>query len=63
MIKTLRITFSLRMTAQINAVLYTLKHIPLLGRCFPDDVYRVKWLKGLAAVIAFFWELSAAFLG
>ena len=63
MIKTLRITFSLRMTAKINAVLYTLKHIPLLGRCFPDDVYRVEWLKGLAAVIAFFWELSAAFLG
>ena len=63
MVKTLRITFSLRMTARTNAVLYTLKHIPLLGRCFPDDVYRVKWLKGLAAVVAFFLELGAAFWG
>ena len=63
MIKTLRITFSLRFATKINAVLYTLKHIPLLGRCFPDDVYRVRWLKGLAAITAFLWELGTAFLG
>lgn len=63
MVKTLRITFSLRMTTKINAILYVLKHIPLLGRCFPDDVYRVTWLKVLATVFAFFWELGAAFLG
>ena len=63
MIKTLRITFSLRFAAKVNAVLYVLKHFPLLGRCFPDDVYRVRWLKGLASVVAFFWELGAAVLG
>lgn len=63
MVKTLRITFSLRFATKVNAVLYVLKHIPLLGRCFPDDVYRVRWLKGLASVAAFFWELGAAVLG
>ena len=63
MVKTLRITFSLRFATKVNAVLYVLKHIPLLGRCFPDDVYRVRWLKGLASGGAFFWELGAAVLG
>lgn len=63
MLKTLRITLSLSMTCKINAVLYWLKSIPLLGRLLPDNVYRVRGLKIFATVVAFLWELSAAMLG
>lgn len=63
MLKTLRITLSLSMTCKLNAVLYWLKSIPLLGRLLPDNVYRVRGLKIFATVVAFLWELSAAMLG
>lgn len=63
MIKTLRISFSLRFTATVNQVLYLLRHIPLLGRCFPGEDYRNRRLKAFAAFLAFFVEIFRAFLG
>lgn len=62
MLKTLRISFSLRMACKINAVLYAFKHLPLLGKLLPDDIYKVQWLKVLATVIAVGWEIGSAFL-
>lgn len=63
MLKTLRITFSLRMTCKINAVLYGIKHLPLVGKWLPDDVYKARWLKVLATVLAVLWEISGAMIG
>ena len=63
MLKTLRITFSLRMTCKINAILYLIKSLPLLRKRLPDDVFKVQWLKILATVFAVMWEIGTAFLG
>lgn len=63
MLKTLRITFSLRMTCKINAILYLLKSLPLLRKWLPDDVFKVQGLKVLATVFAVMWEIGSAFLG
>lgn len=62
MLKTLRITFALRMSYKINGVLHWIKHLPLIGKRLPDNIYNLPTLKGFAAVIAFFWELGSAFL-
>lgn len=63
MLKTLRITFSMRMTCKINAVLHTLKHLPVVGKWIPDDIYKVQWLKILATVLAVLWEIGGALIG
>lgn len=63
MVKTLRLTFSLRMATKVNAILYGFKHLPLLRKWLPDDIYRVQWLKFIAVIISLMWELFAALAG
>lgn len=63
MLKTLRITFSLRMTYKVNGVLHWLKNLPLIGKRLPDGIYHAPTLKTLATVVAFLWELAGAFFG
>lgn len=63
MLKTLRITFSLRMTYRVNGVLHWLKNLPLIGKRLPDGIYHVPTLKVLATVVAFLLELFSAFFG
>ena len=57
MLKTLRISFSLRNTYRVNGILYSLKQIPLLGRLLPATLYQVRGLKIFANVLSVLWEL------
>ena len=61
--RTLRQSFSLKNTYRVNAILYSLKQIPLLKRILPGTLYRVKGLKIFASVLAAIWEIISIFLG
>lgn len=63
MLETLRISFTLKNTYRVNAILHGLKRLPLIKRLLPADVYRVHWLKVFATVISVIWELFKAFWG
>lgn len=63
MIKTLKISFSLKNTYRVNSILYSLKQIPLLGRVLPEALYEVEALKIFANVLAVLWEIVSVFLG
>lgn len=63
MVKALRISFSLRITYKVNAVIYFLRQILLIGKYLPEDLYSHLWIKILATVAAFGWELTTAMLG
>ena len=63
MLETLRISFTLKNTYRVNAILHGLKRFPLIGKLLPADVYRVHWLKVFATVISVIWELFLAFWG
>ncbi len=57
------LSFSLRNTYQVNSILYALKQIPLVKRLLPASLYRSRWLKVFAHVLAVLWEIASAFLG
>lgn len=61
--KTLRISFSLKNTYRVNAVLYSIKQIPLLKKVLPNTLYRAGWLKIFANILSGIWELISAFGG
>lgn len=61
--KTLKISFSLRNTYRVNAILYSLKQIPLIKKLLPDTLYQIRGLKVLANVLSVLWEAAAIFLG
>ena len=63
MLKTLRISFSLKNTYRVNSILYALKQIPLLKRCLPDALYQSQKLKAFANALSLLWELLSIFLG
>ena len=47
MLNTLRLSFSLMNTYRVNAILHSLKQIPLLKRLLPETLYQVRGLKVL----------------
>lgn len=61
--KTLKISFSLRNTYRVNAILYSLKQIPLIRKLLPDMLYQAEELKLLANVLSVLWEIVSIFLG
>ena len=63
MIKTLRISFSLQNAYRVNAILYSLKQIPLVKRLLPAALYRARGPKAFANVLSVLWEILSAFLG
>ncbi len=63
MLKTLRLSFSLKNTYRVNSILYSLKQIPLLKKLLPDTLYQVTGLKVLANIVSILWELVTVFLG
>ncbi len=63
MIKTFKISFSLKNTYRVNGILYSLKQIPLVKKLLPDALYGVWGLKIFANVLAVLWELCTIFLG
>ena len=62
MLNTLRLSFSLKNTYRVNAILYSLKQIPLLRRILPAALYQVRGLKLFANVLSVLWELVTIFL-
>ena len=62
MLKTLKISFSLRNTYRVNSILYSLKQIPLLGRLLPSALYQVRGFKIFANILSVLWELVCVFL-
>ena len=63
MIKTLRISFSLRNTYRVNGILYAIKQIPLLKKVLPNTLYQMQGLKIFANILSALWEMIAVFLG
>ena len=63
MLKTLKISFSLKNTYRVNGILYSLKQIPLIKRILPATLYRVRGLKIFANVLSLLWEIISVFLG
>lgn len=63
MIKTLKISFSLKMTYCMNSILYALKQIPLIKRLLPGSLYGAEGLKAVITILALIWEVISAFLG
>lgn len=62
MLKTLRLSFSLKNTYRVNGILHSLKQIPLLGRLLPAALYQVRGLKIFANVLSILWEFVSVFL-
>lgn len=63
MIRTLKISFSLKNTYRVNGILHSLKQIPLLKKLLPDALYGIWGLKVFANVLSLLWEACTIFLG
>ena len=63
MLKTFRLSFTLKNTYRVNAILYAIRQIPLLRRVLPSSLHRVRGLKYLAYVLAALWEVVSTFAG
>lgn len=63
MIKTLKISFSLKNAYRVNGILYSLKQIPLVGKLLPEALYGVRGLKVFANILSVLWEIVSIFLG
>lgn len=63
MLKTFEISFALRINYRVNAIIYAIKQIPLVGRLIPTSAYSSGGLKILASVLSVIWEIIAAFVG
>lgn len=63
MIKTLRISFSLKNTYRVNGILYAIKQLPLLKKVIPATVYQIRGFKIFANILSGIWEVISAFLG
>ncbi len=60
--KTLRISFGLRNTYRVNAILYSFRQIPIIKKLLPDTLYQVRALKIFANVLSALWEVITVFL-
>lgn len=63
MLKTLRLSFSLKNTYRVNAILYNLRQVPLLKQLVPADAYRRHGFKILANTLSVIWETLSVFAG
>lgn len=63
MLKTLRLSFSLKNTYRVNSILYAIRQIPLIKRIIPSTVYRIQGFKIFANVLSVIWEILTVFLG
>lgn len=61
--KTLRTSFSIRNAYRVNAILFSIKQVPVLRKILPQQLYAVSGLKIFANIISVIWELLSAVLG
>ena len=62
MLKTLRISFSLKNTYRVNSILYAIRQIPLIKKLIPSTVYSIRGFKILANVLSVIWEVISLFI-
>lgn len=60
---TFTLSFALKNTYRVNAILYAVKQVPVLKRLLPDKLYQVRALKIFGNIVAALWELLSIFLG
>ena len=63
MAKTLRISFELRHTYNVNAGIYALKQVFLIKKIIPESAYGMGNLKVFFNILALFKEIIGAFIG
>ena len=63
MLKTLRLSFALRNTYRVNAILYGVRQIPLVKKILPETLYRIQAFKIIANILTVCWEVLWVFLG
>lgn len=63
MLKTLRLSFSLKNTYRVNSILYGIKQIPIIRKIIPGTVYQMKEFKIFANILSIMWTIISTFLG
>lgn len=63
MLKTLRLSLTLKNTYRVNSILYAIKQIPLIKNVLPDSIYSEGVLKIFANVLSVIWTVISTFIG
>lgn len=63
MYKTLKISFGLKNTYTVNAILHGLKCVPIIKHAFPPNVYQLRGFKIFAGILSVFKEILSVFSG
>lgn len=63
MLKTLRLSLTLKNTYRVNSILYAIKQIPLIKNIIPDSIYSEGGLKIFANVLSVIWTVISTFIG
>ena len=63
MLDTFKTAFKLKTTYKVNAILYSLKRIPLIKKLIPNDWYNDVNIKTLGNIFNIFREIGTLFLG
>lgn len=62
MLNILKISIQLKNTYRTNAIIYSLKQVPLIKKVLPETLYGVGGLKTFSSVISILWEMINMFL-
>lgn len=63
MLKTLRLSLTLKNTYRVNSILYAIKQIPFIKNIIPDSIYSEGGLKIFANVLSVIWTVISTFIG
>lgn len=63
MLKTLRLSLTLKNTYRVNSILYAIKQIPLIKNIIPDSIYSEGGLNVFANVLSVIWTVISTFIG
>ena len=63
MMKTLRISFSLKNTYRINSIYYGFKQIPVIKKILPESLYAAGGFKLVVSILSVIWEIISGFIG
>ncbi len=63
MLDTFITSFRLKNTYRTNAIIYSVRCLPVIGRKLPSSLYGSGGLKTFANVISVLWEIAGAFIG
>lgn len=63
MLKTLRLSLTLKNTYRVNSILYAIKQIPLIKNILSDSIYSEGGLKIFANVLSVIWTVISTFIG